>query len=284
MKDIFEITNEFDNTAQIAALRTIANGACARTIRLIRSALREDPTAQVRDESGDKVDLDQRNENDIEVSNRKHDTEVSDGWGFDSDESPMEQAQTMHAVYDFALVELATITQNRFDMPMTPEAMGDFMAKAQARGADDSLIKQVADYVGVNSDKVKEMNEIQGMKAQERFLEELPEILSRFHDMKGNGYEGCFDDLSPIQQHQLGYKLCEGLFNAEAQALNRALRMNSVAVLSDIPILRQAYKIAYDWFDELERHHTNILAQAMENGMRPRIHSELPKPKEPDAK
>ena len=143
MKTIFDIVNDLDNAAKVPALRAIVHSSMAKCIGAIRQDIRERANKQ-RDEQLDEtrtvLALDQRNEGD---ENTRSVEEIARAMGFGETMPALRQASILHAVYDWANVQLNTIITSKWDAPLTLDGMLKFMTE-KAQPLDESDLAQDA--------------------------------------------------------------------------------------------------------------------------------------------
>ena len=231
MKNIFGIVSDLDNAAKIPALRAIVHSSMAKCIGAIRQHLREqarnerpeDPSGFTEVPSVDRramQDLDMRNQVD---ENTRSVEEIARAMGFGETMPALRQASILHAVYDWANVELNTVITSKWDAPLTIEGMLKFMTE-KAQPLDKALVKALAYAARTDEATIAKLHELQEMRDREKLKEMLPTIVLTFNGFGENGYEDSASDLPIIAQHQMGVKLVE--------SVNRRLRITRISTLS----------------------------------------------------
>ena len=259
---LLDLVGSFDNTARIAALRGIAHSAMAKCIGAIRQDIRDRQRLE-RDAENPQVDLDQRNAQDIEAAGVPE--EVQNAFGFSQAVPPIKQASILHAVYDWAMADIKTLAQARWDYPLSVNEMLDFMLK-NAQKLDPHLAKALAEAAETDVETIAKMHELQNLREREQLLEAAPEIKLTFNGFGDNGYEDSIEDLPTLLQHQLGVKVVDALAKAREQALNRVMRSRRISGLSAIPVLKDAEKQARDWVTAFEEANEADIREAIEAG------------------
>jgi len=265
MKTIFDIVNDLDNAAKVPALRTIVHSAMAKCIGAIRQDIRERVNKQ-RDEQLDEtrtvLALDQRNERD---ENERSVEEIARALGFGETMPALRQASILHAVYDWANVELNTIITSKWDAPLTLDGMLKFMTE-KAQPLDESLVKALADAAKTDEKTIRTLHELQERQDREKLIEAMPEIKLTFDGFGENGYEASIEHMPIVAQHQLGVKLIDSLNKAKDQVLMRVMRSRRIADLASIPLIEDGINQMTEWVREFENLHSTTIGEAIEQG------------------
>ena len=273
MKTIFDVVNNLDNAAKIPALRAIVHSSMAKCIGAIRQHLREqernerpeDPSGFTEVPSVDRramQDLDMRNQVD---ENTRSVEEIARAMGFGETMPTLRQASILHAVYDWANVELNTIITSKWDAPLTIDGMLKFMTE-RAQPLDESLIKALADAAKTDEKTIRTLHELQERQDREKLIEAIPEIKLTFDGFGENGYEASIGDMPIVAQHQLGVKLIDSLNKAKDQVLVRAMRSRRITDLASIPLIEDGINQMTDWVREFEDLHSTTIGEAIEQG------------------
>lgn len=270
MKTIFDIVNNLDNAAKIPALRAIVHSSMAKCIGAIRQHLREQERTQ-RDEESNATALDQRNECDESTRSVE---EISRAMGFGVNMPALRQASILHAVYDWANVELNTIITSKWDVPLSLDGMLVFMTE-KAQPLDKALVKALADAARTDEKTIMQLHELQEMRDREKLKELLPTIVLTFNGFGDNGYEDSASDLPTIAQHQMGVKLVESLNKARDNVLMRVMRSRRIADLASIPLIEDGINQMTDWVREFENLHSTTIGEAIEQGANVRTLDDL---------
>lgn len=279
-ESLFDMIEVMDNTPRIAALRGIAHSAMAKAIGAIRQHIRNE-ARNVRNAEDPQIDLDQRNEHDENHRvgsttddirggfNFNEPTDAADEaknyMGFSSKVPPLKQASLFHAVYDWAAIELDTLSDSKWDKPLTVEQMVDFMA-TKVSTLEPALVQALADAARTGVKNIERMHELQAQRELEQLLEAKPEILLTFKGFGNNGYEKSIVDLPKVAQHQLGVKVVESLNKARDQVFSRVMRTRRIADLGSIPIIEAAADQIKEWVTLFEAQHKDELNEAIEAG------------------
>lgn len=265
MKTIFDIVNDLDNTAKVPALRAIVHSSMAKCIGAIRQDIRERANKQ-RDEQLDadhiRTALDQRNESD---ENERSVEQITRAMGFGETMSALRQASILHAVYDWANVELNTIITSKWDAPLTLDDMLKFMTE-KAQPLDESLVKALADAAKTDEKTIRTLHELQERQDREKLIEAMPEIKLTFDGFGENGYEASIEHMPIVAQHQLGMKLIDSLNKAKDQVLVRVMRSRRIADLASIPLIEDGINRMTEWVREFENLHSTTIGEAIEQG------------------
>lgn len=273
-KNIFDVINGLDNAAKIPALRTVTHSAMAKCIGAIRQHLREQEQTQ-RDEQADEKEvmsaLDQRNTHD---ENTRSVEEISRAMGFGENVSAIKQASILHAVYDWANIELQTLITSQWDAPLSLDGMLKFMTE-KAHPLDKALVKALADAARTDEGTIRKLHELQEMRDREKLKELLPTIVLTFNGFGKNGYEDSTSDLPTIAQHQMGVKLVESLNKARDNVLMRVMRSRRLVDLASIPLIEEGVKAMTDWVNEFEKLHRDEIGEAIERGVNVRTLDDL---------
>ena len=260
-QSLFDIVESLDNTARIPALRGITHSSMAKCIGAIRQHIRNE-ARNVRNDEDPQVDLDQRNEFD---ENTRVGDDVKRVMGFSTEIPPLQQASLFHAVYECASADLFTLITNKWDAPLSPEQMLEFMTK-NAPKLDRELAQALADAVKTDIKTIERMHELQSQREREQLIEATPEILITFKGFGENGYADAIDELPKVVQHQLGIKVVESLNKARDQVLSRVLRTRRIADLASVPIIEDAAKQVSNWVEQFENRYGDEIREAIDAG------------------
>lgn len=260
-QSLFDIVESLDNTARVAALRGITHSSMAKCIGAIRQHIRNEARS-VRNDEDPQVDLDQRNAFD---ENARGEDDVKNAMGFATEVPPLRQAGVFHAVYDWALSDLRTLTTSRWDAPLSLEQMLEFMTKSAPK-LDQTLAQALADAAKTDVKTIERMHELQSQREREQLIEATPEIITTFNGFGENGYEESINDLPKVVQHQLGVKVVESLNKARDQVLSRVLRTRRIADLASVPIIEDAAKQVSSWVEQFESRYGDEIDEAIDAG------------------
>lgn len=265
MKTIFDVVNNLDNAAKVPALRAIVHSSMAKCIGAIRQDIRERTNKQ-RDEQLDsdhiRTALDQRNEGD---ENQRSVEEIARAMGFGETMPALRQASILHAVYDWANVELNTVITSKWDAPLSIDGMLKFMTE-RAQPLDESLVKALADAAKTDEKTIRTLHELQERQDREKLIEAMPEIKLTFDGFGENGYEDSIEHLPIVAQHQLGVKLIDSLNKAKDQVLMRVMRSRRITDLASIPLIEDGINQMTEWVREFENLHSTAIGEAIEQG------------------
>ena len=265
MKTIFDVVNNLDNAAKVPALRAIVHSSMAKCIGAIRQDIRERTNKQ-RDEQLDsdhiRTALDQRNGGD---ENERSVEQIARAMGFGETMPALRQASILHAVYDWANVELNTVITSKWDAPLTIEGMLKFMTE-RAQPLDESLVKALADAAKTDEKIIRTLHELQERQDREKMIEAMPEIRLTFDGFGENGYEDSIEHLPIVAQHQLGVKLIDSLNKAKDQVLMRVMRSRRITDLASIPLLEDGINQMTERVREFENLHSVTIGEAIEQG------------------
>lgn len=291
-ESLFDMIEVMDNTPRVAALRGIAHSAMAKAIGAIRQDIRERARA-ARNNEKPQIDLDQRNEHDENHRvgsttddirggfNFNEPTDAADEaknyMGFSSKVPPLKQASLFHAVYDWAAIELDTLSDSKWDKPLTVEEMVDFMA-TKVPTLEPALVQALADAARTDVKNIERMHELQAQRELEQLLEAKPEILLTFKGFGNNGYEKSIVDLPKVAQHQMGVKVVESLNKARDQVFSRVMRTRRIADLGSVPLIEDAAKQVKEWVTLFEEQHKDELNEAIEAGRSIRTLDDIEEP------
>ena len=265
MKTIFDVVNNLDNAAKVPALRAIVHSSMAKCIGAIRQDIRERTNKQ-RDEQLDsdhiRTALDQRNSGD---ENERSVEEIARAMGFGETMPALRQASILHAVYDWANVELNTVITSKWDAPLTIEGMLKFMTE-RAQPLDESLVKALADAAKTDEKTIRTLHELQERQDREKMIEAMPEIRLTFDGFGENGYEDSIEHLPIVAQHQLGVKLIDSLNKAKDQVLMRVMRSRRLTDLASTPLIEDGISQMTEWVRDFENLHSVTIGEAIERG------------------
>lgn len=267
---LFDVVESMNNTARVAALRSIVHSTMAKCIGAIRQHIRNE-ARNARNDEEPQIDLDQRNTFDENV---RAEDEVKQAMGFATEVPPLTQASVFHAVYDWALSDLHTLITSKWDAPLSVEQMLEFMTKGTPM-LDPVLAQALADAAKTDVKTIARMHELQAQREKEQLIEATPEILMTFKGFGENGYEESINDLPKIAQHQLGVKVVESLHKARDQVLNRVLRTRRIAELGSVPIIEDAAKQVSNWVEQFENRYSDEISEAIEAGRNVRTLEDL---------
>lgn len=265
MKNIFDIVSDLDNAAKIPALRTIVHSSMAKCIGAIRQDIRERASKQRNeqmDENRVMLALDQRNGRDEDERSVE---EISRAMGFGETMPALRQASILHAVYDWANVELNTVITSKWDAPLSLDGMIDFMT-ARTQPLDESLVKALADAAKTDEKTIRALHEMQERESREKLIEAVPEIKLTFNGFGENGYEDSIADMPIVAQHQLGVKLVESLVKAKNQTLMRVMRSRRITDLANIPLIEDGIKQMTEWVQQFEDVYGHEINEAIDQG------------------
>ena len=260
-QSLFDVVESLDNTARVPALRGITHSSMAKCIGAIRQHIRNE-ARNVRNDEDPQVDLDQRNEFD---ENTRVGDDIKRVMGFSTEIPPLQQASLFHAVYECASTDLFTLITSKWDAPLSPEQMLEFMTK-NAPKLDRELAQALADAVKTDIKTIERMHELQSQREREQLIEATPEILITFKGFGENGYADAIDELPKVVQHQLGIKVVESLNKARDQVLSRVLRTRRIADLASVPIIEDAAKQVSNWVEQFENRYGDELREAIDAG------------------
>lgn len=260
-QNLFDLVSNFDNVAQVPALRGIVHSTMAKAIGSIRQHLREQAKAQ-RDDDLPQIDLDTRNsyDEDQRAPNDFKEAVV----GSDAKEAPMFVASRLHAVYDIANDRLQTVLTSKWDSPLTPKAMLSYMID-KAQTLPESVVNALADAAKTTPQVIRTMHELQNRQEREQLRLQAPEILATFGGFDA-GWEDAIDELDPITTHQLGIKVLEALTKARDGVLARVMRTRKVGDLASIPLIEDAIAQTKRWIEDFETTHLEEIQQAVDAG------------------
>lgn len=259
--NLFEVIADLDNAAKIPALRATVHSMMAKTIGAIRQSIRDNERGQRSDEFAQN-DLDVRNTADED--SRAH-GETDSMMGFEVRQNPMHQAADLHAVYAWANIELRTIASSKWDLPLEPAAMLEFMA-SKAQPLDQMLAEALAEAAGCDVKTIRTMHELQEQQEQEQLIAATPEILATFEGLGDYGYEDSLDQLDVISQHQLGVKMVESLIKEKNKTLQRVMRSRRLTDLASIPLIEEGVKAVSRWVESYESKHSDVIRDALDAG------------------
>lgn len=265
MKNIFDIVNDLDNAAKIPALRTIVHSSMAKCIGAIRQDIRERVSKQRNeqlDETRALLALDQRNERD---ENERSLEEISRAMGFGETMPALRQASILHAVYDWANVELNTVITSKWDAPLSLDGMLEFMT-TRSQPLDDATLKALAEAAKTDEKTIRALHEMQERESREKLIEAIPEIKLTFNGFGENGYENSIGDMPIVAQHQLGVKLVESLIKAKNQTLMRVMRSRRITDLASIPLIEDGISQMTEWVNQFEDMHGHEINAAIDQG------------------
>lgn len=265
MQTIFNLINDLDNAAKIPALRTIIHSSMAKCIGAIRQDIRERASKQRNeqmDENRAMLALDQRNGRD---ENERSVEEISRAMGFGETMPALRQASILHAVYDWANVELNTVITSKWDAPLSLDGMIDFMT-TRTQPLDESLVKALAEAAKTDEKTIRALHELQERESREKLIEAVPEIKLTFNGFGENGYEDSIADMPIVAQHQLGVKLVESLVKAKNQTLMRVMRSRRITDLASIPLIEDGIKQMTEWVQQFEDVYGHEINEAIDQG------------------
>ena len=260
-QSLFDVVESLDNTARVPALRGITHSSMAKCIGAIRQHIRNE-ARNVRNDEDPQIDLDQRNEFD---ENTRVGDDIKRVMGFSTEIPPLQQASLFHAVYECASTDLFTLITSKWDAPLSPEQMLEFMTK-NAPKLDRELAQALADAAKTDIKTIERMHELQSQREREQLIEATPEILLTFKGFGANGYYDAIDELPTVNQHQLGVKVVESLNKARDQVLSRVLRTRRIADLASVPLIEDAAKQVSNWVEQFEQRYSDELREAVDAG------------------
>ena len=273
MKTIFDTVSDLDNAAKIPALRAIVHSSMAKCIGAIRQDIRERERTERQEDSSSFTDVppvDRRAMQDLDMRNQTDENErsveeIARAMGFGETMPALRQASILHAVYDWANVELNTIITSKWDAPLTIDGMLKFMTE-KAQPLDKTLVKALANAARTDEGTIVKLHELQEMRDREKLKELLPTIVLTFNGFGENGYEDSASDLPIIAQHQIGIKLVESLNKAKDQVLMRVMRSRRIADLASVPLIEDGINQMTEWVREFENLHSTTIGEAIEQG------------------
>lgn len=282
MKTIFDIVSDLDNAAKIPALRAIVHSSMAKCIGAIRQHLREQERTERQEDPSSFTDVapvDRRAMQDLDMRNQTDENtrsveEIARAMGFGETMSALRQASILHAVYDWANVELNTIITSKWDAPLTIDSMLKFMTE-RAQPLDESLVEALADAAKTDEKTIRTLHELQERQDREKLIEAMPEIKLTFNGFGENGYEDSIEHMPIIAQHQLGVKLIDSLNKAKDQVLTRVMRSRRITDLASIPLIEDGIDQMTDWVNEFEKLHCDEIGEAIERGVNVRTLDDL---------
>jgi hypothetical protein len=263
--NIIDNIEAMDTVAKVAAYRSIAHSMMAKAIGAIRQDIRNSQYLVRNPEEA--ISTEQRNEQDAWKDN-----EGPAPYGLQQDrESAILQASRFHKLYEYAVIEIRTLSSSKWDEPMSPVEMLDFMIQ-KATPTDVAFLQALADAAGTDLATIKTFQEAQERQEREQLTEQKPEILQTFKGFsegrkKNVEYINTPDEeIDVISQHQLAVKIVEGLGKAKNKSLERALRSRKLTELGNIPLFEEGIKLMSANVDRLEKEHRAEIGEAMEAG------------------
>lgn len=269
--NLFDTINGLDTAARIPALRGIAHSTMAQCIGAIRQHIR-DAARAAREEDAPQIDVDVRNQHD---EDHRAADEVKEAMGFEVPMPPLLAASHLHAVYDWALSELKTLSVSRWDTPLDVRQMLEYMTE-KARPLDAAFAQALADAARTDVKTIQRMHELEHLREKEQLKEARPEILFTFEGFGANGYEESILDLPKVTQHQLGVKVVEALGKARDQVLARVLRTRRISELASVPLIEDGVKQVKAWVEAFETRNAVEIREALDAGRNIRTLEDLP--------
>jgi len=269
-ESVFDVIEEFDYVAQVAALKGVAHASMVRTILYIRRDIKERITRDIHiDDVKFKITHDEK---DVDLNFRtkcdefdRSEEEIKGNLGFKIEDKPLLKASKLHAVYIHAVSELKNIRRSEWDDPLTVDQMLDFMSKHTPR-LSQSILKALAEVTGLDKATLSQMDEIQAMKEQEKLREEIPEIIASFIGFGEIGNDYSIGEIDCIDHLNIGIKTLESVNKAIQRTMEYILKSRSMRRLGDIPILKDAANKLYDWALKFEESHSMAIDEALEAG------------------
>lgn len=260
--NLFELIEAMPREAAIPAYRSLANSTLARGIGAIRSHLREQAQLERSDENEANA-LDQRAETDDLAAGTPE--EVAKTLGFGQKVNYLLLARVYHSMHAYAVTCLKTLSDSKWDDPMSIDLMLKFMTE-RASTLDEKLVEVLAAAARTTPEAIRKMHELQDRQDREKLLQAVPAITTIWNGFESEGYSDSCEELDVLAQHAIGVKLASALVKAKDNVLNRVMRTRSISELSQIPLIDAAIKDVHRWVDIFENTHKDELAEAMEAG------------------
>jgi hypothetical protein len=204
--------------------------------------------------------LDQRSEQDQDDS-----ADIKAVFGFQETVPAMRRATIFAGVYSYANERANTMAATRWDTPLSPEQMLEFMIN-NTNPLSDQFLQQLSNASGIDPKTLRTFHELQEKQEREQLISQRTEILSELDGLLIKEGALSADELSVLDHHQLGIKVVEGLNKAKVTVLNRAMRTRSIMDLGSIPLIDAAIESVIEWVKAYEIKHNSELREAHEAG------------------
>ena len=256
MNTIANIITNLDPAAKTPALRAVVHSSMSKCIGLIRQDLRN----QTRSRYAPEPTLDERNELD-NASNYS-----AEAMGFDTKIPPIRRAAAAHAVYQWALDELNTMSVSKWNQPLTLDGMLDYMVSA-SKALDPVMAAAMAEAMEVDTQTVSELAELTDRQDREQLIAALPTIRLTFNNFDSSLDDEPISKMGVLDQHQLGVKVAQGLVKARAKALLSMVRTRRMSELGDLALIKEGVNKMTAWVVEFESKHAADIHEALDRGV-----------------
>ena len=260
-----------DPVARIAAYKAVAHSAMARAFNSIQRSIRnaEEPKeVSALQEDKDMMQTDDEEQTNDKRNEETHAKEISPvHTPFDPKEPPEIQIGRYAALYQAIKETLMTPeTHSRWDIPMEPETMLDFMITSQSE-TNEADLEIVAKTMNATASQVKILMDEEDSNRKAALVRDKSQIIRVFNSYTiSENTLTTWDNLSAIDQHQLGIKAIIGINKAKSRRATQILRSKQMNNLSDLTVLQEAAVKLEDWCLLMENKFHAVMAEAMNEG------------------
>ena len=271
---------ELDKVAKATALKALGGSCIARAIgslrQHIRAAARQERNAGANEDEFTRLDkerashtnsdLDQRNFADGQSKGEAELAARSEGAESAQPITPMQNAESNYAIYEWATLELETIASSIWDRISTPQTMLANMLEKGSRGVPDAVIDQLAEYIGTDRQTLRAMQEINDKNDRLQLAAQLPEIEGYLAGMSGCCDSNSLDMADPILQHQLAVRITKSLKDDMDRTIGWILRSGKLSELANITFIKAAIATMTEWVTAWEKKHRAAIHEAIDQG------------------
>ena len=271
--NVLEQINHFDSTSQRIVWKGLANSAHYQLIRNLELAVLEQQRTHQRsqqlEDDPDGIEailssLDQRNEQD---NAEDHDVENNGPLGLERDPEPtfIDMAKTYLGFAEYCTERAGTLAQSRWEEPMSFQAMLRFRYDNYGSSMMPNALAydQMSDFISISKEDFLKVKEIEAANSKEKFKAIMPDIISRYNDLRkndGGGYAFSYDELPLLAKHRMCVKVLDVIF----REWTRIIKRPTMEGLATLGILNTTAHQVIRLVDEFEHEHGDELAVLIE--------------------
>jgi len=268
-ENLFTVIDELDATAKTAALKAIAHSSMARGFFGIQQSIRYPKQVVESNEDGtvhERDDEEQTNDDYNDMLDAKKGQNIHSP--FDEDRVSQEETTERYVNLYNEICDVLTTPEkhSKWDVPMTPETMLDFMGK-NSESFPEENIAAVSAASGISKEDIRKFEEIRNLDRKKQLLADRDTILQEFTAPTSfRGLEALGKEMDEVTLHQLGIKAIIGINKALERKTTQLLRSRRLAGISDLTVYKEAETKLRTWADTVENEFVADFEEAMDVG------------------
>ena len=261
--DLITTINTYDPIVRVAGLKAVAHSCMAQAFHGIQQQLTM-PDRKKQEELDDNDVEGQTLDKRAELENEERPQTVhssTDPW-----EDIATRVENAVEMYYAIVEELTTPESSKWDVPMEPEQMMDFMIK-NAQPISPVILELLAQASGIAAEDLKTFAEIQERDNQQRLMKYRDGILKEFESLKpASPNVNVEQKMGHVAKHQLGIKALIGIQRTLERRTTQILRSRRLTNISDTTVLKNGCDAMTLWLHTAEEEYNSELTEAMEQG------------------